>query len=151
MTRHQARSTMRRWQDRLGLGRWRVEVLFKEDSEAGEENQVTIMSVSRSDYYEDAVLHIHPACVGEGPFPESVEKELIEAMGGDAFDRYLERKIIHELGHLLLRDIVEVAFGGMEERIGRDTFKIFEQAFKRAEESTVDDLAQALLTAWPTK
>lgn len=142
---------VRKWKLRLGLQQWRIPVVFRAETEADEDFVAgTLMSVNRSDFYDDAVLYLHPSCVGQMPFPQSMEKDMVEALGADKFAQYLERKIVHELLHLVIRDLSEVAFGGMEERIGRDAFNLFEASWKRAEEKTVDSLAESIVSAWPS-
>ncbi len=127
------------WQNRLGLDHWEVVVKFAEPELDG---RTCVMKVDRSHYYDHATITVHPAAIGKGELPASIERDILDQASDHT--AFYERTIVHELLHCCLRDLME-AGELVGDQLHRDVRAVWDEAWRRAEEATVERLAKALI------
>lgn len=121
------------WQSRLGLDDWDINIRYEEP-----EGATAVMECHRDRQYQQAVIYVHP----------DVFTADAKWRTGPTFDDFFfEKSVVHELLHCSMRDIryVEDMFEG---KLQPDLASAVEIAYTRAEESTVDKLACALVRSW---
>lgn len=141
MTEQQVRDTIALWQQRLGLNHWAIVVKIDTPQLDG---KTCLATVERSTFYDNATITVHPAVIGESTLPTGVDTD---AINGDA-EHYYEGALVHELLHVLLRDVLE-AGDLIRDQLSRPAIDVWDGAWRRAEEATVDRLAAALVANWP--
>lgn len=138
LTRDELTEIIAYWKPILNLREWTIaQVVEVPKSEDG----LTLMQVTRHHYYNDAVLHVHPWCVGElddSPGEGDVIEEHFVSKG------FFEFKVVHELLHLVLRDLVFAYDNTLEGYLHRDVHEQFDRHTKQMEERCVDNLAKTL-------
>jgi hypothetical protein len=112
---------VRAWQERLGLGSWDITV--KVEPVEGQDNAWG--ACFPHDDYEVATIVIEPDVPGE----------------------QLERIIVHELLHLVVRDL-DWSAHQLEETLGPIIGAMFNTQFEHELESVVDKLAVMLVKMW---
>lgn len=120
MTRSQAERVVRGWQERLGLDRWRIEILWDEPADEDENAKVW-----RSGWYDNARLYFNkdwPAWPRER----------------------FEQTVIHELLHLCHRGIDET-WNDLDGQLHRDAWTVATARWKQEIEGYVDRMAFHLL------
>lgn len=125
------------WQPRLGLAHWRIETRVGEVENGPE----TILEVQRHENAHRAVVTI-PEWLDSGDVPSDFQ-ETID-------DRFLEQAVVHDLCHLLFRDVVFVIRDDVAELFGQVAHELVMRQLGRHEEATVDLLSRALVETWPT-
>lgn len=137
MTEKQLRDAFDRWQHRLGLDLWQITISIEPC-----ETDSILMECRRSSSYDAATIAVQPYVL-TGKIPGTVTDRPV----ADLSDTYLEMKVVHELLHCVTRDLryVEDLY---DRQLHPDAWRAVEQAYKRAEESTVDRLANALTRTW---
>lgn len=136
VTPKQLERMLRSWQPRLGLERWEIRLVVRAASE-----ESCYMEVERSIYYERAELVVQPWLVGRGEPPEA-------ALFTEVDEAFIEASLVHELLHLVLRDLAMVIRDDLDGFLHRDVHAQLHNGFRRAEEQAVDRLACALVQAW---
>jgi hypothetical protein len=128
------------WQQRLGLESWRIDVV------AGKlDDPLSRAEIGKSRDYDRATLHIAEWMLKGESLPQTCfEHTKIVA-------RDIEEAIVHELLHLVTRDMERVAFDVIDGQLHRDVDIVFARAFTRAQEHAVDALAVALVRAWEAR
>lgn len=120
MTRAQGERIIRGWQERLGLGGWRIEVLWDEPAEEDENARTW-----RSGFYDSARVYW--------------------AKDWQSWPRErFEQTAIHELLHLCHRDIDE-AWNDLDGQLHRDAWSVAKARYTQENEGFVDRLAFRLL------
>lgn len=120
MTRAQAERIIRVWQERLGLERWSVEVLWDEPAPEGDNARTW-----RSDWYENARVYFN----AEWP----------------SWDRErFEQTAVHELLHLLHRGVDET-WRDLENQLHRDAWSMADARYMQEMEGFIDRLASRVL------
>lgn len=120
MTRSQGERIIRGWQERLGLERWNIEILWDEPAEEDENARVW-----RSGWYDNARVYF----AKEWP---SWPRERFE------------QTAIHELLHLCHRDVDETWLD-LDGQLHRDAWTIADKRWKQEMEGFIDRLACRLL------
>lgn len=127
------------WKIRLGLSDWRI-ILIK----GGCEDEDAYMEVEHSIFYQRAVIHINPWFVGEGEVPKNIlMRDLLT-------DDFIESSLVHELLHLHTRNLRSIVRNDLFGVLNRDLLEQLNRAMERADEQTVDKLAEALTKAFNT-
>lgn len=107
------------WRERLHLDRWEIEVEFDHPEYAPADVYATIKP---HDAYDSAKLKIAP--------------------GWEKWDRpHANRVVVHELCHLLLRDVDEVALRALA-----DENDFQRETYLNAQESTVERICQRFIS-----
>lgn len=132
------------WRNALGLSHWQIVEVIDDPNEHDirEDGAQALMSVNRHSKYDDAILYIHPWVVGEKDPPIQCLEERL------ASKSFFEYKIVHELLHLVLRDLVFVFNDALDGQLHRDVFSMFNDATDLEEEKMVDHLARSLQNAF---
>lgn len=124
------------WQQRLGLQAWTIQLKLVETLPGA------YMEIEMSDHYTQALVRIDRGDTGDTPtrFGEPIDQPRALT---------IEQRVVHELLHLCLRDVAHAA-DLVRPEVSESTTRIWDAAYRHAEETCVDNLAQALLAAWPT-
>jgi hypothetical protein len=130
LTEAKLRKYLKEWQPRLGLGHWNIKIEFG-DVEAGNGAQC-----ERSEFYDEATILVSDRVVGE----DFSDHKPID-------DFWFEKAIVHELLHCTMRDIVYVP-AVINHALKKTERKALQAALQRAEEATVDRLAEDLVKSW---
>lgn len=121
MTHEEVRALTRLWQERLGLGHWRLELHFVESNEiSGRAAQCVV-----HDDYERAIV--------------TFSNEVAQWEPG-----YCEELVVHELVHVLL-DPLEVAAGDARAQLHPDAQALAEKQLLHALERATERLAWSLV------
>lgn len=126
------------WKERLGLSNWRIIMIL--DSEL--DDKTAYMEVEHSMMYERAVIHVNPWFVDIGEIPKEV------LMRDHITDDFVESSLVHELLHLITRDLRVIARDDISDIVSMDTYRQLNNAMSRADEHAVDRLAEALVRAF---
>lgn len=126
MTRAELERIVRTWQRRLGLERWRVELVTDEARWFRTGHDDEHASTWRSNSYDQARLYVNP-------------DEWRDWSPHDAHEH-----VVHELVHLLHRDLEHV-LDHVEPLLHADAYKVAESALEHALEQTVDRIARRLV------
>lgn len=125
------------WQRRLGLADWRIVMVL-----GGCEDETAYMEVQHSTDYERAVVHVNSWLVGQGQVPTDV------LMRDALTDDFIESSLVHELLHLHTRNLRVIIRDDLFGIVARDVHDQLKSAMSRADEQTVDRLAEALTKAF---
>lgn len=136
MTEKRLRELCSLWQERLGLDRWRLELRVEACDDVG-----SYMECERSIAHDRANITVAPWLLGRGEVPDCV---LIRKVTDDL----IEATLVHELLHCVVADMTAVVRDDLAGFLHRDVHAQVENAFGRAEEHTVDRLAEALVRSW---
>lgn len=120
MTRRRLARLIVVWQTRLGLERWKLET--KWDEPCGEDFTAVI---EKSPFYDTATLRLEAGWQKWSP-------------------EFAEVTVVHELLHLLHRDVDE-AFRDLEGQLHRDAWLLSERRYKQAMEGFIDRTASRLV------
>lgn len=118
MTRKDTERLLERWRQRL-VPEWHVEIDWDEQADEGNDGQVW----RPTDYFRATIL------VGEN--------------WSKMTDAEQEQTVLHELLHLLLRDLRET-FKRFDGQVHRDTYNALDETWMHGEEGLVDRLAWSL-------
>jgi hypothetical protein len=123
MTEQDLRELVARWVARLGLERWRVDLVFDPErpAEVGCD-----ANAWRSDHYERAEIFLHPAWRQWEP-------------------DFAEATIVHELLHLHLRDVEEAMLPAVAELAHPHAVKVLRDRIEHELEQAIDVLAHRLV------
>lgn len=121
-----------RWQPRLGLGHWSIELREADPLD----NEDAILEVHRHRDAHRAVIYAAPWLL-DGDRP-SHHIETID-------DAYVERAVVHELCHLLFRDLRYLVQDVLADELAGAAKATLDTALDRHEEATVDLLARGLV------
>lgn len=124
------------WAKRMGLNHWTIAVRLPQDRM---DHDDAIFEVHRHENANRAIIYIAPWLVN-GEFESELEEINAE---------FLDAAIIHELGHILFRDVVFVIKDDIEELMGQVAHELLMRTLSRTEERLVDQLAKALAREWP--
>jgi len=119
MTKPEVKKLVKRWQDRLHLGEWTIEVITIDGAEINEEGHLA--QIQR---------RVH-----------SLEARVIVAMHREASE--VEATIIHEMLHLVLGEML-AAFRHGVDQLSDQAAAVAQADFDTAEERTVSRLTLAL-------
>lgn len=135
-----------KWQTRLGVDDWLVILKFENGVTVGDDDKRVFARIHRSQYYEQATMTIDIGVTDPSTLPESIDRDLLE----DPIHAllYAESQVVHELLHLVLRDVME-ASDMVRDHVSGPIAAMWDEAFRRAEEATVDRLAIKLVRNWP--
>lgn len=125
MTARELERILRRWQRRLGLERWELDVHTTADQWDEGEGGSADAHVAHSPDYLSADVWFNP-----GTFPSWDDRRAVGV-------------VVHELLHLKLRDL-EHAADGLKPQVHRDAWAVFDHLRDRVLERTVDELADRL-------
>ena len=131
------------WKQRLGLGRWTIAVKFEPQNIIGNDGGGSAAQCHRHDQYDRAVISFSPFLTGDGDWPECLE----QTIWSDDTEHFMECIVVHELLHCVMRDIM-TASEHVDFEIAGPSKRIWDSAWKVAEEQTVDRLAHALVDAF---
>lgn len=145
MTEKQIRQLVAKWKPRLGLDDWYIAVLFEEDVKV--DGRRALMSMHRSTYYKRGTVHVDRSSMQQWSLKDCIEGDLL-ADEQVSFEDFMEQAIVHELLHLAFRDMMQ-AGDLVTEDIHPSSRNVWAEAWNRAEESTVENLAIALVKSWP--
>lgn len=135
MTEKRLQELFTKWQARLGLGLWDIEMRVEPCQE-----DHSYMEIKRSVSYNNAVISVAP-WVLTGAMPEGVVNLTLT-------DERIETKVVHELLHCSLarmRAIVQERLDGL---LHRDVLAVIDETYGDAEENAIENLAQALVRSW---
>lgn len=136
MTRQQAQELMDQWQVRLGLSHF--ELVLETDKELGD----SYAECRRAANYNRAVVMLAPWLFSSKPkLPENFLPIPIT-------DERIEKYLVHELLHILLKDYQNIIDDDLDGQLHRDVHKQLMNAMYRVNENTIDSLAVALVNAW---
>lgn len=126
-----------KWLPRMGLAHWSVTVtdrsaLVHEDA---------ILEILRHDDAHRAVIKPADWFLDEEWTPENCSEDLSDA--------YIEQSVVHELAHLLFRDVRNLVQDVLQDELAGATKSTLDIALDRHEEATVDLLARGLVGSWP--
>jgi len=130
----QLEGLVRLWQGRLGLEAWRLHIEVADLDEA-----TYYASTAPAKTGDEARLIFAPWVLGRGQRPTNVLP---------AFEGEIEATIVHELLHLVLRDL-DWAIEMLEGQLHRDLDSVFKTSLNQTTERTIDRLAWALVRSWP--
>lgn len=140
MTEKQLRGLLATWQQRLGLGDWRIVLKV-----GTVEDESAYMETQRSVSYQRAVIHCQPWLLnGDG----NAAPESVMIRGNDLSEDFVESSLVHELLHLHTRDMRAVVRDDLDGQVHRDVYSVLEASMARAEEQCVDRLAEALVRSF---
>lgn len=122
MTDKQLLKLIEKWQKRLGLERWRINVDF--DSPVSDSDN---MQISRSKTYDDATITLNPEWRTWGSLK-------------------IEQLVIHELLHLVHRDIDYVMYELVDGQVSPASYEVIRKAYEFADEKAIDRMAHILIT-----
>ena len=142
-TQEQVSDYLAAWKERLGLDMWTIALSF-ENREVRAHGDLAIMSCERDSHYDRAVLHVSDFVV-TGDWLPCIDSQLM--IDDELEGELVERVIVHELLHIVMRDIVEVT-DLVRDQLSGPVLDVWDGAFKQAEEQTVDRLAAALMIAF---
>lgn len=125
------------WQQRLGLNDWRIVMTL-----GGCSDETAYMEIEHSIFYERALIHVNPWLVGQMAIPSDVLMR--EALTDDC----IEVSLVHELLHLHTRNLRAIVRQDLFGVISRELHEQLKNAMERADEQTVDRLAEALTKAF---
>ncbi len=134
MTAKQLEDLVRLWQGRLGLEAWRLHI---EIADLGDTTYFARSEPAKTG--DEARLTFPPWVLGRGQRPTNVLP---------AFEGELEATVVHELLHLVLRDL-DWAMEMLEGQLHRDLDSVFKASLNQTTERTIDRLAWALVHSWP--
>lgn len=135
MTEKTLREMFKLWQGRLNLDHWTLEVKI-----GGCEGKSSFMEVSRSYDYDRASIHVQPWLLTGEP-PEDISDI-------DLTLKFVEERVVHELLHLHMREMMFVVYKLLDCQLHRDVDKLLLTAFDHAEEGAVDRLSQTMIDRW---
>lgn len=130
-----------RWQQRLGLAPWDIELRVQDASIPPLDANIR-MRVHRHSAYQRAVIFVASHLVEGGPPAPEGYADL------GMTDRRLITTLVHELLHLWTGRIVDPMTDDLDGMVHRDALVLFEASLGRAEEYVVDTLARALVIAF---
>lgn len=117
MTEKQRNSLIVQWKKRLGLDHWLIEI-----SEETPENPDALASVSPAESYDRATIRFAPE------WPEWPQQ-------------FAERVIVHELLHIVFRDLVE-AEQSIYDALSHDARVLYSRRLEHELEGVIDRLAE---------
>lgn len=120
MTKGQLDWLVRVWQVRLGLERWEVGIDWSKP--CADEN---VAEAERSQFYDSAKVRVEPGWAKWSP-------------------EYAEATIVHELLHMLHRDVDQAVYD-IDGQLQRDAWIMAERRYRHAMEGFVDRMAQRLV------
>lgn len=133
-----------KWQARLNMEHWRIAVVLKEDVE--HHGRKVFMAMRRSEFYDRGTLEISACALEARLLPDCIEKDLYET-SAVTHEEFLEESIVHELLHLQFRDLMETG-DLIREQLAPHVADVWDGAWRRAEEATVERMAIALRGNW---
>lgn len=125
------------WQQRLGLLGWRIEMTL-----GGCDDTTAYMEIEHSTFYERALIHVNPWLIGTGEIPQDVLMR--EYLTND----FIEVSLVHELLHLHTRNLRAIVYHDLDGVVSREVHEQLKNTTRRADEQTVDRLAEALTKAF---
>lgn len=126
------------WAERLGLSHWSVHI--RAGKTEVDTDSTVLMEIQRHENAHRAVLTVAQWLVDGDPPPEP----LTEVLDWD----FVEKTVVHELCHLLFRDIVFPIRDDTEEFMGQIAHEQLMRRIGFAEEQNVDLLSRSLVNAW---
>lgn len=138
MTRANVEKLTRQWAKRLGIDHWKIVVRF--DAPAGKLDEEDCAASDWADDYELATIWYQP-WLPHGPYPK-------DRQGPEWDDVQVEATIVHELLHLVLRDIKMTALEPIENVLGKEAYEIYKTQVYRSHEQAIERTAQALVEEW---
>lgn len=127
---------VKRWQPRLGLENWKIEVQVTPDGDM--DNDDALFEIERHKEADRAIIHIS----------ESVTRGDYEAT--ETIDEFfIETAVVHEMCHCVVRDLTFVVRDDLEELHGQVVHELIMRNLHRHEEKLVENLATALVRSWP--
>jgi hypothetical protein len=108
------------WTVRLGLERWKIDVDWSKP--CADHN---VAEIEKSSFYDTGTIRLEPGWAKWAP-------------------DYAEQTVVHELLHLLHRDVDE-AFADIEGQLQRDAWTMVERRYKQAMEGFIDRTASRLV------
>lgn len=125
------------WKIRLGLSDWRINLI-----KGGCEDEYVYMDVEHSIFYQRAEIRVNPWLLGEGEVPKDV------LMRDSLTDDFIESSLVHELLHLHTRNLRSIVRNDLVGVLHRDLLEQLNHTMERADEQSVDKLAEALTKAF---
>lgn len=134
MTEAKLKALLRTWQERLGLGRWEVELKLEPCSDRHHYMEI--------DYgvYNRAVVRVQPLVL-TGEVPDGVIDIALT-------DVRIEQMVVHELLHPKLSGLKAYVTDDLDGQVHRDVLTVLGEGYQREEERVVDDLATILFNAY---
>lgn len=131
------------WKPSLNLSSWTIATLIEPPPKESATDPDCMMSVHRHHKYNDAILYVQPYCFEDDPgaWPAVLERHLAD-------DHFLEAKIIHELLHLTVRNLVFSFEHTLDGFLHRDVYEQFTRLTDVEEERFVDGLGTSLQEAF---
>jgi hypothetical protein len=141
MTKDRVDYFLNKWIQILGLSDWRIRVVY----DYGDDH-MNLMEIIRSQDYQQAKIIIPPWWFDEKEIPEG-----IFLMSNIWDENYFEEVLVHELLHIFITPMGVIIRTDLENFLHRDVHSQIVNAFSRAEERSVDNLAVALCKAFRGK
>lgn len=135
---------LEKWQARLNMEHWRIAVVVKEEVLTA--NKPVFMKMCRSEFYERGTLEVSVYALDPVNLPDSIERDLFQT-SAVTHEEYVEESVVHELLHLQLRDLTEAA-DLVRDQLAPHVADVWDAAWRRAEEATVERMAVALRSNW---
>jgi hypothetical protein len=125
VTERELNQILRRWQRRMGLERWQIELDLEKPTESFGENDWHWAELARSNNYEEATIRLHPEWRSW-----SAEKA--------------EHHLVHELVHVWTRDLEET-LKLVDFHVPHAVHTLIQEAFAQRLEAAVDLIARRLV------
>jgi hypothetical protein len=145
LSRHQLRLQVEDWKQRLGLATWKITIKFADEVEF--QSHGCLMFIERSEHYDRATLTVHNGIFDHTELPQCLERDALEQLDSRGRSTFIEAIIVHELLHLLLRDLAETA-ALVSNELPPSILNTWNTAWLRTEEATVERAAVALVAAF---
>lgn len=127
-----------KWQKRLGLLNWEIDIKIDDGTM---DHADSYCEIHRHDTAHKAYIYIRKWLISLEDIPGWVLD--------DINDVFIERIVVHEICHILFRDLNALAKEYLSMSLNSSAYDVAEHALQLSEEKTVDDLAKALVTSWP--
>lgn len=138
MTEQRIRDLFATWQERLGLAEWIIRIDFE-----AFDPPTSIMQIHRSSNYNRATIKVNE-WVTSGVPPETWSGYA----RGEVTDLDVEEAVVHELLHAAIGPLW-IGLNLLRGESHRDAHDVAVNTYDRTEENIIDQLAVALVKAWP--
>jgi hypothetical protein len=143
VTEQEIRGLFTAWQARLGLAEWIIRVDFE-----AFDPPTSTMQIHRSHNYNRATIKVNE-WVTSGIPPETWEGQTWDGHAkGEVTDLDVEEAVVHELLHAAIGPLW-IGLNLLRGESHRDAHDVAVNTYDRTEENIIDQLAVALVKAWP--
>ena len=138
MTEQEIRGLFTAWQARLGLAEWIIRVDFE-----AFDPPTSTMQIHRSANYNRATIKVNEWVMSGVP-PETWDGHV----KGEVADLDVEEAVVHELLHAAIGPLW-IGVNLLRDESHRDAHDVTAHIYDKTEERIIDQLAVALVKAWP--